>query len=170
MKKASKKTKPVTVPSRASMETISFLTGHPKDLLRLAKKWGLPGFCSNGSVQWKKLRPHFFRRLDELKAALPHDSIGFDAEIQKCNLRLRELEILKLEGKMLAPEDVKQILRWWASALSVTIKTEMAALPPRITGQSAENIQKEFDKMLAAVEAVNRAALARLDELTKVND
>jgi hypothetical protein len=162
-----KKNKHTALPSRASMTTIAEATGISKLILRLAKKRNFPGFDSAGGINWKILGPEIEKRFNELTEALKTDIIGLDARIQQCNLRLRELEIQRLEGRFISMDDGKRIMVETAVELSGVIKREMSELPPRIVGRDSAAIHKEFDRTLTAVADVFRRAQAKVDELTR---
>jgi hypothetical protein len=160
------KSKPAAMPSRASMATIAEATGIDKNLLRLAKKMGFPGFHANGSVCWKKLRPEFEARCAELQEELKNDPIGLKAELQKRDIRIKDLTIRRMEGNLLDPNDVKQLLVELATATSAVIKKELGELPPRVAGTSEVTAKIEIDRAQAAIFKILKSGETKLTKLS----
>jgi hypothetical protein len=163
------KYKRAKVPACASMTTVSMLTGIDKNLLRITRKKGLLGFSSNGQIVWRKFKPEFEKRYAELAESLKEDSIGLKAELQRRDIRLKDLQIRKLEGNLIDPDDFKLLLVEWGTAIGAVIKKELDELVPRVIGKSETDCLIEADKALAGVGRVINSwepMLARLMKKT----
>lgn len=143
--------------------------GIDRNLLRMAKSKGLPGFKQRGAVDWNVLRPEFERRRAELEEAMKTDRIGLDEQIRMRDLRIRDLKIRKMEGNMLDPREVKKLLVELATATSAVIKKELGELPPRIAGKAEIDCKVEIDKSTQAIFKIlkhGQILLGRIHERT----
>ncbi len=150
-----------------SISALSETTGLDKKILKIAKQRDFPGFLVNGNVNWTKLRPSFEHRYDELLAKTATDIKTLKEEIAKRDIKLKDLQIKKLEKHLLEPEDVKQFIVELATKTSVILKRELDELPPRLAGQDEPSIKIEIDKVKQTIFKALQEAETILDTISK---
>jgi hypothetical protein len=150
-----------------SLSALSSTTGIPKAILRIAKKLDAPGCATNAKIDWAKLKPWFEDHYEELTSSVQLESADLKAELQKRDIRLKDLQIRKLERNLLEPDEVKLLLVELATKLSVILKTVFAELPPRLTGQAEPAIKLALDKAQQDIFTVLQSSGQNVDKLAK---
>ena len=137
----------------SSITQLEAATGIPRPILRLAKKLCFAGFKNaNQTVNWKLLKPELEKRYDELiTQKLPEDISTIKIELAKRDLKLKDLQIRKLERNLLEPDDVKQLLVELATKNSIIIKTILDELPPRLAGKAEPDIKLAINEVLQKI-------------------
>lgn len=131
-----------------SISALSEATGLEKKILSLAKKRNFKGFTSNQRVNWNLLKPELEERYKELEEALPDDIATYKKEIAKREVKLKDLQIRKLEKNLIEPSEVKALLVELATKQSVVLKQVFSELPPKITGKPEPEVKLILDKAL----------------------
>lgn len=134
-----------------SISALSFSTGIDKKYFKIAKKRSFAGFCANNTVDWRKLKPVFDEEYDNLVNDAPDDIGHYKKEIAKREVKLKDLQIKKLEKGMLDPEDVNRMMIELATKQSVILKRIFGELPPRISGKSEPECKVILDKALQEI-------------------
>lgn len=140
--------KNVELKTYTSIAALSNASGIPRPLLKLAKKQNYAGFQLNQSVNFRLLKPDLENNIDDLIMMDSDDIQHYKKEIAKREVKLKDLQIKKLEKGMLDPEDVKGMLIELATKQSVVIKKIFSELPPRISGKSEQECKVILDKYL----------------------
>lgn len=131
-----------------SIAALSSATGIDKKYFKMAKRQNFTGFCNNNTVNWKILKEPFEKAYDDLIMMGSDDIQHYKKEIAKREVKLKDLQIKKLEKGMLDPEDVKGMFIELATKQSVVIKKIFGELPPRIAGKSEPECKVILDKYL----------------------
>ena len=134
-----------------SIAALSNASGIPRPLLKLAKKQNYDGFQLNQSVNFRILKPDLENNIDELLLMGSDDIQHYKKEIAKREVKLKDLQIKKLEKNMLEPEEVKNMFIELATKQSVVIKKIFGELPPRISGKSEQECKVILDKYLEQI-------------------
>jgi hypothetical protein len=143
-----------------SLRQCSSITGIPKEKLSAAKTIGgmEAGFRTDNHIDfdvYKQWLEKNEKRLNDYMATLDtsdKDSIAhYKKEIAKRDVTLKELQIQKMKGEMVDPEEVNQFLVAFASQLSATIKKKKDELSTKCTGFESV-IDKEFVDLFKMLE------------------
>ena len=150
-----------------SAKNLSATSGIPLKLIKLAKAKGLPGFKGSSQIKWEQLKPEFEKALPKLLDEQTEDISFYKTELAKKDVRLKELQIRKLERNLLEPAEVKLLLVELATNISVSIKKELNELPPRIAGKTEPDCKLEIDKTMQNIFNVLQSAECEVDKLEK---
>lgn len=157
--------KNTSIEQRYSMTALCKCTGIPKKYIKQAKEIGLPGFMANQTINWAKLKPEFEKRIDEITGELPTDIKTLKEELAKREIRIKDLTIKKMEGGLIAPEEIKQYLVELATKLSVVINKELSELPPRLAGKAEPDIKVEIDKAIQSIFIIMQSSQDGINKL-----
>jgi len=160
------KYKTVELKTFTSIKALSAATGLERKLLVMAKERNFPGFCNNNTVNWPHLKPTLEARYEELLKAEPCDIKTLKEELAKRDIRIKDLNIRKLEGNLLEPDDVKKFLVELATKQSVVLKKELLELPPKLAGKSEMEIKVAVDKALANIFKVLQSGEGAVNKLS----
>ena len=116
-------------------------TGIPKEILRLAKARGCPGFVGH-YIQWAKVEPYITANRDELDEYLSTSIGELNKEKKREEIENLRLVNLKLKRLYLEPEDVKNFLVGMATVQSSLLKQLPKELAPRLTGKPIGEVEQ----------------------------
>jgi len=150
-KKVKRKSKRIPLPPRLTLAQTADAYGVDKKTLMMAHRLAFPGFTAANKINWEILGPELEKRKVELEEALKKAGPELSEKARALDLRIKELKIQKLEGKMLAPEDMKRLMVELATENSAVIKKELDELLIRSIGLAEPMARIEFDKTKAAI-------------------
>jgi hypothetical protein len=147
------------------IKALSAATGLDLKIIRVARDRDFPGFNSNKSVNWTHLRPAIESRHEELVSRANTDIKTLKEEIAKRDIKLKDLQIKKMESNLVEPDDVKKFVTELATKHSIVIKKELQELPPKLSGKSECEIKVLLDAAIASIFKTLQEAKTDVDKL-----
>ena len=135
-----------------TLSQCSGATNVPKEVLRLAKTRGAPGFVGH-YIDWDLAGPWILSNRDELDEYLSTSIGELNKEKKREEIENLRLVNLKLKRLYLEPEDVKNFLISMATVQSSMLKKLPKELAPRVIGKPIGEVEQILEA--AVVEIFN---------------
>lgn len=119
-------------------------TGVPREILKLAKARGCPGFEGH-YIDWDKAGPWVEKQRSELEALIGTSMDDLRKIKLKEDIENVKLQNQKLKRMYLDPEDVRNFLTSMAVAQSALLKKMPKELAPRCVGKNVGEIEQMIE-------------------------
>lgn len=120
-----------------SMDALATAKNIDKELLKIAKKRGAPGFSINGRIYWLELEQWWNDHLSELEEVAGDNLTVWKTRKTKADALKSELELEEMQENFLVKDEVKSFLKQIASAQLAFLKSKLISeVPPKILGLS----------------------------------
>lgn len=125
-------------------------TGVSKEVLKLLKAHGCPGFIAH-RINWDVVEPWMKEHEQDIELWQNDSKEALEKERLREDIKNIRLKNLKMEGEYLEPDDVKQFLTGMAVAQSAILKKVAKELPPKLVGKTAGEMEQQLEQAVGAV-------------------